>query len=42
MADAGPRLLDIHIKDMKSALDENTGCDVGEGVLPIVPISSSL
>jgi sugar phosphate isomerase/epimerase len=41
-ADAGPRLLDMHIKDVKSALDENTGCDVGEGVLPIVPIFKQL
>jgi sugar phosphate isomerase/epimerase len=42
VADAGPRLLDMHIKDVKSAKDENSGCDVGEGVLPIVPILKQL
>lgn len=42
MADAGPRLLDMHIKDAKVAADENSGCDVGEGVLPIVPMLRQL
>ena len=41
-ADAGPRLLDMHIKDVKSATDENSGCDVGEGVLPIIPLFKQL
>lgn len=41
-ADAGPRLLDMHIKDVKSAKNENSGCDVGEGVLPIIPIFKQL
>lgn len=41
-ADAGPRLLDLHIKDAKSAADERSGCDVGEGVLPIVPLLRQL
>jgi sugar phosphate isomerase/epimerase len=42
MADAGPRLLDMHIKDVKVALDEASGCDVGEGVLPISGIFKQL
>lgn len=42
VADAGSRLLDMHIKDVKSALDERSGCDVGEGVLPIIPIFKQL
>lgn len=41
-ADAGPRLLDLHIKDVKVATDEQTGCDVGEGVLPIIPLFKQL
>ena len=36
IAAAGPRLLDVHIKDLKSGTDKASQCDVGEGVLPIV------
>ena len=32
---SGPRLLDMHIKDMRVFGDVNTLCDVGDGVLPI-------
>lgn len=35
---AGPRLLDMHVKDLKNALGKDSQCDVGEGVLPIVAI----
>ncbi|HEX4228051.1 MAG TPA: sugar phosphate isomerase/epimerase family protein [Bryobacteraceae bacterium] len=42
ISDSGPRLLDMHIKDVKSAKDESTGCDVGEGVLPIIGIFRAL
>jgi sugar phosphate isomerase/epimerase len=42
MADAGPRLLDMHIKDVRVAADETSGCDVGEGVLPIMGIFRQL
>jgi sugar phosphate isomerase/epimerase len=42
IADAGPRLLDMHIKDMKVPLDESTGCSVGEGALPIIGIFKQL
>lgn len=36
IGDAGPRLLDLHIKDLKSPTSKESQCDVGEGVLPIV------
>jgi sugar phosphate isomerase/epimerase len=42
VSEAGPRLLDVHVKDMKSAQDESTGCDMGEGVLPIVSFFKQL
>jgi len=34
-ADAGPRLLDIHAKDLRNANAKESQCVVGEGVLPI-------
>ncbi|MGP8244037.1 MAG: sugar phosphate isomerase/epimerase family protein [Bryobacteraceae bacterium] len=36
LGEAGPRLFDAHIKDLKNALVKESQCDVGEGVLPIV------
>ncbi len=38
---AGPRLFDMHIKDLRS-LATGAGCPVGEGVLPIVGIFREL
>jgi sugar phosphate isomerase/epimerase len=35
---AGPRLLDMHIKDLKVATGKDSQCDVGDGILPIVAI----
>ncbi len=35
---AGPRLLDMHIKDLKVATGKDSQCDVGDGILPIVSI----
>jgi sugar phosphate isomerase/epimerase len=35
---AGPRLLDMHVKDLKNAMGKDSQCDVGEGILPIVAI----
>jgi sugar phosphate isomerase/epimerase len=35
---AGPRLLDMHVKDLKVATGKDSQCDVGEGILPIVGI----
>jgi sugar phosphate isomerase/epimerase len=34
-AAAGPRLFDVHIKDLKVASEKDSQCDIGEGVLPI-------
>jgi sugar phosphate isomerase/epimerase len=33
---AGPRLLDMHIKDMRNLRDGQSGCPVGDGAMPIV------
>jgi sugar phosphate isomerase/epimerase len=41
IAEAGPRLLDMHIKDLKMATSANQ-VDVGEGILPIVGIFKQL
>lgn len=35
---AGPRLHDMHVKDLKNALGKDSQCVVGDGVLPIVSI----
>ena len=42
IAEAGPRLLDMHIKDLNSTTDKASQCDVGEGVLPILGIFKQL
>jgi sugar phosphate isomerase/epimerase len=42
VAEAGSRLLDMHIKDLRVASDARSQCDVGEGVLPIVGIFRQL
>jgi len=39
--EAGPRLLDMHIKDLRS-ITKGSDCPVGEGVLPIVGIFKEL
>ena len=39
--EAGPRLFDMHIKDLRSVAKAD-GCPVGEGVLPIVGIFKEL
>lgn len=40
--EAGSRLFDMHIKDLRSASDKASQCDVGEGVMPIVTILKQL
>lgn len=35
---AGPRLLDMHIKDLKNLMDRDSQCDVGDGAMPVVQI----
>ena len=42
IADAGPRLLDMHIKDLRDAAAKESQCIVGEGVLPIADIFREL
>jgi sugar phosphate isomerase/epimerase len=42
IADAGPRLLDMHMKDLANATDRNSQCDVGEGIMPVVAIFKQL
>ena len=39
--EAGPRLFDMHIKDLRS-LNKDAACPVGEGVLPIVGMFKEL
>jgi sugar phosphate isomerase/epimerase len=39
---AGPRLLDMHFKDLKDNKPTATYCDVGEGVMPVVAIFKQL
>lgn len=42
IANAGPRLLDMHFKDLKKRDDKDSQCDVGEGVMPVVAIFKQL
>lgn len=42
LAEAGDRLLDVHIKDLRSLLDPRSQCDVGEGAMPVVAIFKQL
>lgn len=39
---AGPRLLDMHVKDLKNTTQRDSQVPVGDGVLPIVPIFKEL
>jgi sugar phosphate isomerase/epimerase len=38
VADSGPRLLDMHIKDLRNLKDKDSQCIVGEGAIPIPAI----
>ncbi len=40
--DAGPRLLSMHIKDLRSFTERDSQCDVGEGKIPIPEIFKQL
>ena len=42
IAHAGPRLLDMHMKDLKRGSDKDSQCEVGEGVMPVVAIFREL
>ena len=39
---AGPRLFDVHVKDLRDVMDKDSQCDVGEGAMPIVSIFEEL
>lgn len=40
--EAGPRLLDMHVKDLADMKERDSQCDVGEGKMPIVAIFRQL
>ena len=42
IANAGPRLLDMHMKDLKVNTEKGSQCDVGDGVMPVVAIFKQL
>jgi sugar phosphate isomerase/epimerase len=42
IAQAGSRMLDMHMKDQKAAADGGGPCDVGEGIVPIVNVFKQL
>lgn len=33
--EAGPRLLDFHVKDLRNLMDKDSQCEVGDGAMPI-------
>jgi len=42
IADAGARVLDLHMKDLKDLMNKNTQCPVGEGKMPVKEIFAQL
>lgn len=42
MEAAGPRLIDLHIKDLRDLMDKDSQVDVGEGVMPLPKIFRTL
>ena len=42
LADCGPRLLDMHMKDLKSFKNKKSQCSVGEGKMPVEAIFRQL
>jgi sugar phosphate isomerase/epimerase len=42
IAEAGPRLLDMHVKDLRDLMNKDSQCVVGEGAMPIVAIFKQL
>lgn len=42
IADAGSRLLDMHIKDLRDGKESKSQCEVGKGVMPVVEIFKQL
>lgn len=42
IAQAGPRLLDVHMKDLRKPDDKQSQCDVGKGIVPVPAIFRQL
>jgi len=42
IADAGDRLLDVHIKDLRDLMEQHSDCIVGEGAMPVADIFRQL
>jgi len=42
IADAGPRLLDVHVKDLRELKVKESQCIVGEGAIPVAEIFQQL
>lgn len=42
IANAGPRLLDLHFKDLRNKTDKDSQCEVGDGVMPVAAIFKQL
>ena len=42
LAEAGDRVLDVHIKDLRDLMDRDSQCIVGEGAMPITAIFRQL
>lgn len=42
IADAGPRLLDMHMKDLRDLMDKDSQCIVGQGQMPVADILAQL
>jgi sugar phosphate isomerase/epimerase len=42
ITDAGPRVLDVHVKDLRDFKDSKSLCIVGEGIMPIPAIFRAL
>jgi sugar phosphate isomerase/epimerase len=42
VVNAGPRLLDVHIKDLSNGAEKDSQCDVGYGVMPVVALFEQL
>ncbi len=42
IAQAGDRVLDVHMKDLKDLMKEGTDCIVGQGAMPVVEIFKQL
>ena len=40
--EVGPRLLDMHMKDLKNATDKDSQVAVGEGIMPVREIFQAL